>query len=144
MKGESLNTINSKNRPLGIILISGFYTFGAVVLLITLFTNPIQVSSSIAERHGLPPTTGPWFLVLVVGLALTIAWGLFSLSRWGYILTVVYLIYFGSVGLFLSRGRVTTIDFGDFIWSLFVIIYLVVKRKHFFESRQKEIHAKNK
>jgi hypothetical protein len=82
--------------------------------------------------------------VLVAGLALTIAWGLFSLSRWGYILTVVYLIYFGSVGLFLSRGQATTIDFGNFIWSLSVIIYLIVIRKHFLGSRQKEIHAKNK
>ena len=136
MKGESLNKIISKHKPLGIILISGFYTFGAVVLLITLFTNPIQVSSSIAERHGLPPTTGPWFLVLVAGLALTIAWGLFSLSRWGYVLTVLYLIYFGSVGLFPSRGQATTIDFGNIIWSLFVIIYLIVIRKQFFVSRQ--------
>lgn len=124
-----MNTIKSNHKPLGIILISGFYIFGAMILLIFLFINPTQVSSSIAERHGLPVTTDSWILLFVAGLALIIAWGLFSLSRWGYLLTVMYLIYFGSVGLFLSRGQITTIDFGNFIWSLLVIIHLVMIRK---------------
>ena len=134
-----MHTANSKRKPLGIILISGFYAFGAIVLLITSFINPIQVGSTIAERHGLPPTTGSWFLLVVAGLALIMAWGLYSLSRWGYVLTIVYLIYFGSVGLILSGGQFATIDFGSFIWSLLVIIYLIVKRKQFFVTRQTEI-----
>jgi len=136
IKRESMNTTNSKRKPLGIILISGFYTFGAIVLLIAFFINPIQVSCTLAERHGLPPTIGSWFPLVVAGLALIIAWGLYSLSRWGYILTVMYLIYFGSVGLVLSGGQIATIDFGNFVWSLLVIIYLIVNRKQFFVSRQ--------
>jgi hypothetical protein len=129
-------TIKSSQKPLGIILISGSYTFGAIILLIFLFINPLQVSSIIAERHGLPSTTGSWILLFVAGLALIIAWGLFSLSRWGYMWTVIYLVYFGSVGLFLSRGQVATVDFGNFIWSLLVIVYLIIMRRQFFGKRE--------
>ena len=46
--------------------------------------------------------------------------------------------YFGSVGLVLSEGQITAIDFGSFIWSLLVIIYLIVKRKQFFATKQKK------
>jgi hypothetical protein len=101
--GEHQNTINSKHKPLGIILVSGFYTFGAIVLLIGLFINPIQVNSSIAERHGLPPTTGSWFLLVITGLALIMAWGLFSLSLWGYGLNILGLLspILAFMGIFL-------------------------------------------
>jgi hypothetical protein len=86
----------------------------------------------IATRHGLPPTTGSWILVAIAMLGLVISWGLFSLSRWGYVLTIVYLVYFGSIGFFLSGFQAATIIFGSFIWSLLVIVYLINVRKRFF------------
>ena len=130
-----MNFIKLNHKPLGVILISGFYTFGAMILFFFFATDPLYASSLIAERHGLLPTTGPWILLLVGATSLLIACGLFSLSRWGYIFTLAYLAYFGGVNFFLSRGQFATIEFGNFIWSLLVIFYLLLIRKRFFVSR---------
>jgi hypothetical protein len=129
----NINKLNHK--PLGVILISVFYTFGAMILFYFFVTDPLYASSLIAERHGLLPSTGPWILLLVGAIALLIAWGLFSLSRWGHIFTLTYLVYFGVVNIFLSRGQFATIEFGNFIWSLLLILYLLLVRKQFFVSR---------
>jgi hypothetical protein len=117
--------------PFGLLLIAVFYTFGAVVLLILLFANPVQTSSAIARVHGLPLSTGYWILPLIAVLALLIAYGLFSLSRWGYLLTIMYLGYFGSVSALLLRTHGEAVYLGNLIWSIFVILYLVVVRKRF-------------
>lgn len=45
----------SERKPFGVLLIAGFYAFGAIVLLLGLFINPTGVSQVIAERHGLLP-----------------------------------------------------------------------------------------
>jgi len=134
MKGKAMKINKLNHKPLGVILISVFYTFGAMILFYFFATDPLYASSLIAERHGLLPSTGPWILLLVGAIALLIAWGLFSLSRWGYIFTLTYLAYFGVVNIFLSRGYFATIEFGNFIWSLLVISYLLLIRKQFFVS----------
>lgn len=118
--------------PLGVLLISSFYAFGAIVLLAFLFINPAEPSSMIAERHGLPASTGTWILLVVAGLGLLIAYGLVSLSRWGYVLTVLYLIYFGSVNWFLSSTKGNLLNFGNLFWSFLVILYLILVRNRFF------------
>jgi len=84
------------------MLIAGFYVFGAFVLLISLFTNSAEVSRQIAERQGIPPSIGLPILPLTAALALLIAYGLFSLSTWGFFLTLLYLTYFGSISCFLG------------------------------------------
>ncbi len=119
------------NIPLGLLLIATFYTFGAVVLLIMLFANPIQTSSVIARVHGLPLSTGYWILPFIAGLALLIAYGIFTLSQRGYMITMLYLVYFGIVSGSLLRTHNDPIYFGNLMWSIFVIIYLVVVRKRF-------------
>ena len=45
-----MNSPKSRHLPLGVVLISAFYLFGALILLAFLFINPTQVSSMIAER----------------------------------------------------------------------------------------------
>ncbi|MGE5223893.1 MAG: hypothetical protein ACM3PY_15755 [Omnitrophica WOR_2 bacterium] len=117
--------------PSGVLLIAGFYVFGAIVLLAFLFINPAQTSSIIAQRHGLPASTGSWILPIIAGLALLIAYGLVSLSRWGYVLTILYLIYFGSVNWFISSIRADPLNFGNLVWSFLVILYLIIVRKQF-------------
>lgn len=129
-----MKTKNGTRTPLGIYLISIFYMFGAVVLLAFLWINPTQASAVIAERHGLPGTTGPWILPVVAGLGLLIAWGLFSLSRWGYLVTIVYLLYFGSVNLYLSTSNPVASYIGNVIWAVLVVVYLIIIRKRFFSS----------
>lgn len=131
--------MNRKSIPLGVQLISAFYLFRAVVLLLCLFTNPLAVGSAIAERHGLPPSTGAWILPVIAGLALVIAYGLWSLSRWGFFLTLGYMFYFGMVSIvlgaldFAATGvEAVQVYFGNFLWSALVATYLIVARKSFF------------
>jgi hypothetical protein len=119
------------NIPFGLLLIATFYMFGAVVLLIFLFANPALTTSVIAESHGLPSSTGVWILPLIAGLALLISYGLFSLSRWGYMLTTLYLAYFGIVSGALLRTHYDPIYLGNLVWSIFVIIYLILVRNRF-------------
>ena len=134
--------MNRRPIPLGVQLISVFYVFGALVLLLCLFTNPVAVASTIAERHGLAPGTGAWILPVVAALALVIAYGLWSLSRWGFYLSLTYLVYFGIVSIVLSGLNSTATNagavqayLGNFLWSALIVTYLIWTRKRFFSSR---------
>ena len=131
-----------ERKPLGVLLIAGFYAFGAIVLLFGLFINPIEVSRVIAERHGLLPIFGIAILPIVAALGLVMAYGLYSLSRWGFFVTIVYLIYFGGVSValgglnFVLTGQeALQAYFGNLIWSVLVIIYLVIVRRRFLSPK---------
>lgn len=134
-KGENQMYKIKATVPFGVLLIGSFYAFGAIVLLVFLFINPAQTSSIIAERHGLPASTGNWILPVIACLALMIAFGLYSLSKWGYILTIVYLLYFGSVNGLLYMKQPSWSYLGNVIWSILVILYLMLVRKRFFEKK---------
>ncbi len=123
--------MNRPHRPLGIILISSFYVFGAIVLLVSMFTMPETVSRQIAERQGLPINMGISVLLLTAILALFIAYGLFSLSSWGFYLTLIYLTYFGGISFLLGGKSGIQPYLGNFLWSTLIIIYLLFKRKYF-------------
>ncbi|HLO17578.1 MAG TPA: hypothetical protein VK206_22300 [Anaerolineales bacterium] len=117
--------------PIYLLFIAVFYVFGAIGLVIFLFADPIQASSAMAKVHGLPASTGVWILPLIAGLALLISYGLFSLSRWGYTLTMLYLAYFGIVSGSLLRTHNDPVYLGNLMWSIFVIIYLILVRNRF-------------
>ena len=117
--------------PLGLLLIATFYTFGAMVLLTLLFANPVQTSRVIAGVHGLPLSTGYWILPVIAGIALLIAYGLLSLSQWGYALTMLYLAYFGSISALLLTAYNSTVYLGNLLWSILVILYLLLIRSRF-------------
>lgn len=119
--------------PLGILLIAAFYTLGAVILLLLFFINPTQAASAIALRHGVPPSIGNWILPAIAALALLIAFGLASLSRWGYLLTWMYLLYFGGVNGYLNAGQASWTYLGNVIWACLVLLYLILVRNHFFK-----------
>jgi len=126
------------NPPLGVTLVSSFYVFGAIVLLIALFLNPVEVSADIAQRHGLSTDIGVVVLPAVALLGLAIAYGLYSLSRWGLALTVVYLAYFAGVSVYngalswsVSGQPSEPIALGNFTWSALVIVYLLLNRARF-------------
>jgi hypothetical protein len=118
--------------PVGVMLIASFYVLGAFVLLISIFTNPAEVSKQIAERHGIPLSIGISILPLIAVLSLFVAYGLLSLSSWGFFLTLFYLMYFGCISFFLGGKEGIQPYLGNLLWSLFVVIYLLIKRKHFF------------
>ncbi len=127
-----MRTNRPQSVPIGVFLIASFYTFGAVVLLISLATNPVQVSRSIADVHGLAPIAGPWVLAVVAALALAIAYGLLSLARWGFFLTLAYLMVFGAINLvFASADSAWTVHAGNALWAALVLLYLLFKRAAF-------------
>ena len=133
---------HSERKPLGVLLIAGFYAFGAIVLLIGLFINPAEVSRVIAERHGLSPSFGITILPIVSALGLVIAYGLYTLSRWGFFVTILYLIYFGGASIalgglnfVLTSQEALQAYFGNLIWSVLVITYLVVVRRRFLSPK---------
>jgi len=136
LKEKELKMKKITSIPLGVLLIAGFYIFGALVLMVFLFTNPAQASSAIAERHGLPISTGNWILPVIAGLGMLIAYGLISLSKWGYALTMLYLVYFGVVNGYMLRFRpdINLLDLGSLVWAVLVIIYLLIIRKRFNEQ----------
>lgn len=121
--------------PLGVLLIGSFYALGAIVLLVFLVINPTQSSSIIAELHGLPASTGNWILPVIACLALMIAFGLYSHSKWGFRLTIGYMLYFGIVNWSLNMEQFSWAFLGNVIWSFLVILYLILVRKHFFGKK---------
>jgi uncharacterized membrane protein (DUF2068 family) len=122
---------NKPNLPFGVFVISIFNLFGACVIFLFMFTNYAGVAEQITLAHGLPPGLKLIVLPVIALLAIAISYGLYSLSRWGYYLTLIYQICFGTVSLFLSVPFGKQLFMGNFIWSLVVVIYLVIKRRIF-------------
>ena len=127
-----MSRMKTPSLPLGVMLISGFYIFGSVVLLIFWLINPKPAAMVIAIRHGLPASTGFWVLPIVAAIGLLIAFGLLCLSRWCFWLTIVYSLYFLIVNRYMSGDRWVSVYWGDAIWSFLVVGYLIGVRKHFF------------
>jgi hypothetical protein len=96
-----------------------------------MFTNYAGVAEQITLVHGLPVSLKMITLPSVVILAIGISYGLFSLSRWGFYLTIIYLIYFGAISLLLSMPFGQQTFMGNFMWSVLVVTYLLFKRQIF-------------
>lgn len=138
-----MKTWMSKNElrhvPIGVLFIAFFYMFGTLILLVGVSINPSAVCETIARAHGLLPGIGIEIVLFVAALALVLAYGLIRLSHWGYILTVTYSVYICLVNLIMSDLAFTWpiqpekhITYGNFLFSAFVILYLLIERKHFF------------
>ena len=117
--------------PVGVFFIAGFYLFGAILLLISLFINPVVVSRTVAQAHSLPPVIDAFILPVIVCLALLIAYGLFTRARWGYLLTLIYLIIFGSVSFWLVSQNIQQPYIGNTTWSILALLFLIWKWKYF-------------
>lgn len=119
-----------KKRPSGITLIGYFYIFGAVVLILTLFTNPTE-KFAIAIRFGLPNVPENIMRALVAIISLIMSYGYLKLKKWGYWTMIIYSILF----LFISLDMVIIYNsqpfIGNAIFSLIVLIYTFSKRKYF-------------
>jgi len=125
---------NRTNAPLGVRLIALFYLVGAVALLLSMFFNYAGMGRQMAVMHGLP---AHWTLALPAAaiLGLSIAYGLYSMSRWGYVLTVAYLLYLGITSYPLSVPDGNQPFLGNFLWSLMVVLYLAWKWRAFFPKK---------
>lgn len=55
--------------PFRALLYAGFYGFGAVVLLVSLFADLAQINGIRADQHGVPASTEYWILPVITGLS---------------------------------------------------------------------------
>ena len=125
----------STRIPVGIFIIAAFYLLGAVVLSLSFFTNRAAASRAIASAHDLPSSVDGFILPVVACLALFMALGLLIGSRWGYFLSMAYLLTFCvvSVQLLIQGGSQPYL--GNLTWSFFALIYLIGKRKYFISGK---------
>jgi len=123
-----------ETRPLGITLIGGFYVFGALVLIITLFTNATD-KFGIAFRFGLPNIPEDIMRVIVSIVFLVMAFGYLNLKKWAFWLMVTYTVYFLAVSIILSQQYNEQLFYGNAIWSSIVLIYTLRKRKYFYKNK---------
>jgi hypothetical protein len=138
---NTMVTPASRSAPLGLRLIALFYMFGAVMLLAGLAMDPGRVGEMTAAAHGLSTIVGAGVVPVIAALALVMAYGLYTGARWGFFLAVAYLLYLAVVSLAmggLSLGRTGTpanpLFFGNFVWSVLVLVYLLVIRGYFWRS----------
>jgi hypothetical protein len=132
---KKINSIRPRT-PWGVLLISVFYMVGAVVLLISQHSIPVGLGRILASAYGLPVAADGLIVPIVIGMALLISFGLFVRTRWGYFLTVAYLLFLGIESLALMRQGVQQPYLGNAIWSWLVLLYLAWKWKYFFVQRE--------
>ncbi len=123
----------SKERPLGVTLIGAFYVFGALGLIVTLFTNTID-QFGIAARFGVPNMPESAMTVIVSVISLVMAAGYLRLEKWGYWLMMTYSIYFLVVSVILSNQYSQQPFYGNVTWSVIVLIYTFKKRRCFYDK----------
>jgi hypothetical protein len=132
---EGDNVMESRKRPLlGIVLISGFYCLGVVILIVAMFFNREEVGVQIANVHGVPALAGFPILILTCIVGALVAIGLYNMTSWGYWLTLIYACYLLIVPPILVGKDVSL--FGNIIWPLVVAVYLVLRRKQYFSTHQ--------
>ncbi|MBU3142713.1 hypothetical protein [Clostridium sp. CF012] len=124
----------NEKRPLGITLIGDFYIFGAIVLIITLFTNTTE-QYGIAVRFGLSNVPEVIMKIFVSIIFLIMTYGYLKLKKWGYWFMVFYSIYFLVVSITLSQQYNQRLFYGNVIWSITVLIYTLSKRKYFSKEK---------
>ncbi|MGB8002392.1 MAG: hypothetical protein WCF60_20160 [Anaerobacillus sp.] len=122
-------------RPRGVTLISFFYLFGGLVLLITgIFFDAGANTIGVAERFGLPNAPERLVRILVALLSFVMAYGYIRLTRWGFWMMVTYSVVFGFISsLFVSNQSVQPF-LGNMIFSLIVLLYTVYVRKFFLRT----------
>ncbi len=125
-------------RPLGILLISYFYIFGAIVLLFTTaFYNADANSIGIAERFGIPNVPERLMRVIVAIFSIVMVYGYIRLKKWGFWLMVIYSVFFGLISFSLISNLFQQPFFGNLIWSIIVLAYTIYVNKAFFKTGTK-------
>ncbi len=128
--------MESRKQPLlGVVLISGSYCVGVATLIVAMFLNHEQVGALIANVHGVPALAGFPILILTCMVGALVAIGLYRMTSWGYWLTLVYACYLLIVPPLLV-GKDASL-FTNLTWPLTMVIYLVLRRKKYFGTQQR-------
>jgi hypothetical protein len=119
-------------RPFGVAIICFFYIIGAVVLIYTsIFYHPNADQFGIAARFGVPTLPEQPVRLIVAVIAFILAFGYFSLKKWGFWSMVCYSVVFGTISLRLAFMYHQQPFVGNVIWSAIVLIYTLIKRRSF-------------
>jgi len=123
-------------KPIGISVISYFYIFGAIILLISsVFYNASTNSIGIAERFGVSNVSEPFFRVIVASITLMMIFGYFRLKKWGFWFMISYSVLFGSISLYLTIQHSQQPYIGNMIFSFFILFYTISVKKSFFSNK---------
>lgn len=122
-------------KPLGVLLISYFYIFGAIVLLFTaVFYNTDANSIGIAGRFGMPNVPERLMRLIVALFSLAMVYGYIRLKKWGFWVMVIYSVFFGLISSSLISSQSQKLFIGNFIWSIIVLAYTIYVKKAFFKT----------
>ncbi|MBP0726407.1 hypothetical protein J5Y03_14695 [Bacillus sp. RG28] len=131
-------------RPIGVNLISCFYIFGSIILLLSaLFYDPTTADEiSIATRIGLSNAYVPEQLVrvLVALFSLVLIYGYIRLKKWGFWLMIGYSLIFGLISFTLAISHKQQPFIGNTIWSIIVLLYTRYAYKYFDQNKAIETH----
>jgi len=127
--------MESRKRPLlGLVLISGSYCLGVAALIVAMLLNRGEVGVQIANVHGVPALAGLPILILTCIVGALVAIGLYKMTSWGYWLTLSYVCYLLVVPPLLV-GKDASL-FANLTWPLTVAIYLILRRKQYFNTHK--------
>ena len=125
-------------RPIGVTLISYFYLFGAIVLVITaIFYDAGANTVGIAERFGLPHAPERLVRVFVALLSFVMIYGYIRLTNWGYWFMIAYSVVFGCISALLISNPSPQPFLGNMIFSIVVLVYTIYARKSFLQSSKR-------
>lgn len=112
-------------RPLGIMFISYFQFFGALLLL---FTFNIEQTPTFNQRFGILFLPESLLKHLIIGFGFFIAFGYLKQTKWGFFTMLIYSFIFCIIS-FLSDSAQSFI--GNGIYALFVTLYTLTHAKFF-------------
>lgn len=122
-------------RPLGVSLISYFYIFGAIVLLITaVFYNADADSIGITDRFGIQIVPERFMRLLLAIFSLGMAYGYMKLRKWGFWIMIAYSVLFGIISSLLLSNHLQQPFLGNMFFSIIVLFYTIYVRNAFFKT----------
>ena len=122
-----------REKPLiGLVAISIFYTLGVIALVGAMIFNSGKVGMQMAVLHGVPALAGMPIILLSCIIGSLIAFGLYNMTAWGYWLTLLYAGYLLTVSAINKDYSL----FGNIIWPLVLLTYLLFRRRPYFTVRQ--------
>lgn len=126
-------------RPLGVSLISFYYIFGAIVLLITAIFFDVN-ASSIGTAFGVPGVPERFMRILVAIFSIEMIYGYIRLKKWGFWLMITYSAFFGLVSFSLSRisNQHQQPFVENLIFSIIVLAYTFYVRESFFKTEEEQ------
>ena len=114
--------------PLGIIFISFYQIFGALILL---FTLNIEQTPAFNIRFAVPFIPELLVKISVVIFSLIIGYGYLKQTKWGYFSMLIYSISFCCLSLFQVTKYGSQPFVGNAIYAAIVSIYTVTHTKYF-------------